>query len=344
MTETRSPDSPPPTTPLPTAPRPSAQLPSADGLVFRPLAAADVEAWLELVVRIAAFEKAPWHAQRSELEAAFADAVNPVVEDSVAAVDADGVLRAFGRVVKNPGGDKAYVLGGVDPAWQRRGVGSAVLAWQEARAAERFAADGQPGARARNYVEEDNPASQALLAGAGYSVVRYFSEMLRPLVDVPAVPVPAGISIVPWTPELHEAARLAHNEAFADHWGSEPRTPEQWAVQMVHEHLRLDLSAVAIDDASGDVAGYQLATVDPGVEARHGRREGYTELLGVRRAWRGRGIAPALLADAMARFAAAGLDHAALDVDTENPSGALGLYGHMGYRPQRQSMAWDKLL
>ncbi|MGP9501244.1 GNAT family N-acetyltransferase [Specibacter sp. AOP5-B1-6] len=344
MTETRRSEIPPTTDPRPDQQSPAASFPSADGLRFRPLAAADVEAWLELVVRIAAFEKAPWHAQRSELEAAFSDAVNPVAENSVAGVDADGGLRAFGRVVKNPGGDKAYVLGGVDPAWQRHGVGSAVLAWQEARAAERFAADGQPGARARNYVEEDNPALRALLAGAGYSVVRYFSEMLRPLVDVTAVPVPAGISIVPWTAELSEAVRLAHNEAFADHWGSEPRTAEQWAVQMTHEHLRLDLSTVAIDEAGGDVAGYQLATVDPDVEARHGRREGYTELLGVRRAWRGRGIAPAILTDAMVRFAAAGLDHAALDVDTENPSGALGLYERMGYRAQRRSMAWDKPL
>lgn len=316
--------------------------PVVPGLEFRPLTGADVDMWLDLVERIAAFEKAPWHMQRSELVAAISDAVNPVADNSLAGVDRDGVVRAFARVVKNPAGDKAHVYGGVDPLWQRRGIGRAVLAWQEARTAVRFVADGQAEPKARNYVEEDNPALLALMASAGYTVVRYFSEMLRPLEQAPAVPAPQGISIVSWTPELSEAVRLAHNEAFGDHWGSEPRTVEQWDVQMAHEHGRLDLSAVAVDSGTGDVAGYQLASVDP--EAMNGRSEGYTELLGVRREWRGRGIAPALLADAMARFAAAGLHYAALDVDTENPTGALGLYERMGYKPVRSSMAWDKTL
>ncbi|WP_343320084.1 GNAT family N-acetyltransferase [Arthrobacter sp. TMP15] len=319
-------------------------LPTAEGLVFRPLCVDDVDAWLELIKRIAAFEKAPSYTQHSVLLASFSDTVNPVRDNSIVGIDGHGELRAFGRVLKNRAGEKAYVLGGVDPLWQRRGVGTAVLAWQESVVAARFLADGQFPVKARNYVEEDNPALQALLAGTGYSVVRYYSEMLRALEQLPAVPTPVGISIVPLTPQLSEAVRVAHNDAFVDHWGSEPRSPEQWEIFMSHEHLRTELSAVAIDSLNGAVAGYQLASVDPGKQAQNGRREGYTELLGVPRRWRGRGIAPALLSDAMARFAAAGLDHASLDVDTENPTGASRLYKDMGYSPQRQSMAWEKLL
>ncbi len=318
--------------------------PAADGLHFRPLEAADVDAWMELMARIEEAEQVPWRTQRSELVAAVEDRRNPVAENSVGGFDAGGAVRAVGRVVKNPEGEKAHVMGGVDPQWRRRGVGSAVLAWQEARVAQRFAADGQPGPLARAYGEADNVGTTALLDGAGYSMVRYFSEMLRPLADAPIVPHPVGIDVVSFTQDMDEAVRLAHNEAFADHWGSEPRTPEQWAVQMAHEHLRRDLSTVAIDAATGEVAGYQIATVDPEMAAASGRAEGYTELLGVRRAWRGRGIAPALLAEAMARFAAAGLDHASLDVDTANPTGALGLYEGMGYKPIRSSAAWDKSL
>ena len=51
----------------------------------------------------------------------------------------------------------------------------------------------------------------------------------------------------------------------------------------------------------------------------------------MRREFRGRGIAQALLADAMRRFAAAGMEVASLDVDSENPTGALALYVKMGY-------------
>jgi mycothiol synthase len=35
---------------------------------------------------------------------------------------------------------------------------------------------------------------------------------------------------------------------------------------------------------------------------------------------------------------------ASLDVDSENPTGALALYTKMGYRAVNRSMAWDKVL
>lgn len=335
--------------------------PLAEGLEFRPLVPGDVDSWLALVQRIEAFEETPWRTQRSELAAVVSDSVNPAEDNTVAGFDADGVLRAYGAVAKGSGGEKADLRGGVDPLWRRRGVGAAVLAWQESQAGARFAADasgaaasGAAAAKVRIHGEENNVGLRAMLSAAEYSVVRYYAQMQRNLDRIPEVPVPAGITIVTLTAGLSDAVRLAHNEAFADHWGSEPRSPERWAVQMRHEHMRLDLSTVAVDDASGEVAAYQLATVDPDAvvelgagelgAGEGGLGEGYTELLGVRRAWRGRGLAPAMLADAMNRFAAAGLGVAGLDVDTENPTGVLGLYERMGYLPVRRTMVWDKLL
>ena len=84
------------------------------------------------------------------------------------------------------------------------------------------------------------------------------------------------------------------------------------------------------------MAGYQLASHDPDGAVSRGYSEGYTDLLGVRREYRGRGIAQALLADAMRRFAAAGMDRASLDVDSENPTGALALYEQDGLRGRQQ--------
>ena len=48
----------------------------------------------------------------------------------------------------------------------------------------------------------------------------------------------------------------------------------------------------------------------------------------------------------MARYKAAGMDGATLDVDTENPSGAVALYKNLGYTaiPGRVTIAWDKIL
>ncbi|MCQ9164092.1 N-acetyltransferase [Arthrobacter sp. STN4] len=325
-------------------PCPAVPLPAAGGLSFRPLAATDLDAWLALTLRIAAAEDAPWHDTRSELATCFEDTDNPAAGNTAGGFDAPGVLRAFGRVTKHPGGAAGYAFGGVDPQWQRRGIGAAVLAWQEDLLRARFAADGQPPGTVRVYTPEANPAHTSLLSGAGYSTVRYFSEMLRPLAGAPAVPVPAGIRIVAFAPGLSEAVRLAHNETFADHWGSESRSIQRWGFLLANEDFRPDWSAVALDAASGEVAGYQLSMYDPERFPKEGREEGYTEVLGVRRPWRHRGIAQALLSDAMARYKAAGMDHACLDVDTENPTGALGLYEKMGYRPLRRTLAWDKAL
>ncbi len=319
-------------------------VPAADGLTFRALGTGDLDEWLAAVERIASAENAPWHDSRSELAAHLLDDANPAALNTVAGFDGTGAVRAFARMAKNPAGAKAVVFGGVDPQWQRRGIGSSLLTWLEARVRARFAEDGQAGPLVRTHTHEGSTAHAALLQAAGYAVVRYYSEMLRPLAGAPVVPAPAGIRIVPFTPQLAEAVRLAHNEAFADHWGSEPRSVQQWGLLLANDDLRPAWSAVALDAATGEVAGYQLSLYDPERFSREGREEGYTELLGVRRAWRGRGIAPALLSDAMARYKSAGMDHACLDVDTENPTGAKGLYEKMGYRALRCTLAWDKHL
>jgi ribosomal protein S18 acetylase RimI-like enzyme len=176
-------------------------------------------------------------------------------------------------------------------------------------------------------------------------VVRYYNEMHRPLsAPLPEAPLDHGLELVPMEPGLSEALRLAHNQVFADHWGSEPRDEESWGFVVNDPLARPDLSAVVLESRTGEIAGYQLASYDPDNTVARGFSEGYTDLLGVRREFRGRGIAQALLADAMRRFAAAGLDKASLDVDSENPTGAMALYRKMGYVPVNTSLAWDKVL
>lgn len=320
--------------------------PVAAGLTFRPLAVPDAGAWLDLVVRIAEAEDAPWHDQHSDLMEVLESTTNPAADNALVGVDGSGVPRAYGYVAKSAGESVAFVLGGVDPLWQRRGIGASVLAWQQDVARARFAAEGRGAPVARSFSREENRSHGALLTAAGFAMVRYFTEMERPLSGLPRPAAPRGVVVVPFIPELGEAVRLAHNEAFADHWGSEARSPEKWRYFLNHESFRPDLSSVALDEVSGEVAGYQMSMEDPEAFSREGLRCGYTDILGVRRAWRGRGIAPALLADAMARYKAAGMDSATLDVDSENPSGAVALYKNLGYtaKPGRVTIAWDKKL
>ncbi|WP_203691986.1 GNAT family N-acetyltransferase, partial [Streptomyces sp. SID12488] len=125
--------------------------------------------------------------------------------------------------------------------------------------------------------------------------------MRRPLdVALPDVPDVDGLRVVPWAPELDDAVRVAHNEVFADHWGSEPRTPEQWARSKAM--FAPTWSFVALDDA-GEVVGYAVSGRYEEDWPAAGYPSGYTELLGVRRAWRGRRVAVALLTAVMRAYA-----------------------------------------
>ncbi len=313
-----------------------------DSLAWRPITVEDIDQWHGLILRMAAEDKPDWIEDRADLEQALASSKNDPREDTLLGVDEDGAARAFGRIMMNPGSVKAHSAGGVDPAWRRRGIGRAVFAWQERRARERLAGAGVAGGVLRTYVEERNASHVALLELTGSTVVRYFTEMTRPLTEpIPELGLPAELELVTFHEAISDDVRLAHNDAFEDHWGSEPRDDEAWGFVTAHPEFRADWSLALVEKQSGSVAAYQMASFDPGSRELLGRAEGYTDLLGVRRAWRGRGLAPALLAEAMRRFREGGMDSAGLGVDTENPTGALGLYERMGYVPTQRSLVFD---
>ncbi|WP_347110765.1 GNAT family N-acetyltransferase [Paenarthrobacter sp. S56] len=333
-----------------TPPRSSLPDPTATGLLWRPAAMGDLENWAGLIAGTAAVERPAWYEKHGDLIHILQSTTNDPRTSTLLGFDAQGVARAYGRIEKKPDGEKATGMGCVDPQWQHRGIGSAVLAWQEEQTRERFARDAAAGhpshqPRLRIRTEEQHQHQSALLERRGYRAIRWFNEMHRPLSEpVPQRPLARGLEFRPLEPSLYEAVRLAHNEAFRDHWGSELRDEESWRFTMEEPTARHDWSSVVVDSSSGEVAGYQLASYDPVAAADRGFKEGYTELLGVRRQYRGRGVGQSLLAEAMRRFADAGMDVASLDVDSANPTGALALYLGMGYAAVARSMTWEKIL
>ncbi|MGQ7296515.1 GNAT family N-acetyltransferase [Quadrisphaera sp. KR29] len=327
--------------------------PDSPGLVWRPLGEADLPRWHALTQAVEAADRPAERYTEDDLrDELLAGSWKDPAHRSLAAEDEAGRLVAFGLVDVRPGDVstvRAFLWGGVHPEHRGRGLGRQLLAWQCAVGRQLIAA--APGSAPGELVlhsDEKLADRTALARAAGFEVRRYHLVMRRLLTGegatpLPQVPVPDGLRVLPWSAELDEQVRLAHNEAFADHRGSEPRTREDWQRWVSgHRDARTDWSFVAlVDDPSSppQVAGYTIAFAFE-QDWVDGLKEGWTGLLGTRRAHRRRGVGAALLAASLQAFARDGMDAAGLDVDRENPSGALGLYERLGYAPHQVEVVW----
>ncbi len=255
-------------------------------------------------------------------------------------------LVTFAWLKAMPGQREAnsvWCWGGVRPSHRRRGIGSQVVEWSLQRATEVAAGfDQSLETRVQLDATDDQVDLLAIATKAGFEPIRRFLEVVRPAHEPwPDVAAPAVLELVPWSSDLDEEARLAHTEAFADHWGSEPRTAEEWSQWYTgHRSFRPDLSMLAIDPASGQVASLVLTAAFPqdwGVVPV----EAWINTVGTRREWRGKGVARWVLADVLRRIAAAdtGFERSILGVDAENPTGALRLYRTLGFTEDVRSVS-----
>jgi mycothiol synthase len=265
-------------------------------------------------------------------------------------VESDGQLVGYGRTFWNKEANAdtwlydhmAYLL----PDWRRRGVGGAMLRWLEQRASAVSLEQGHPRQAARCFqvfCRETETGKAALLEHAGYSPVRYFYMMVRPdLGEIPACPLPPGLEVRPvHTSQLH-AIWEANVEAFRDHW-SEPEHPEtEYQGWLRNGEFQPEVWKVAWDAGSNEVAGMVLGYIDHEQNKRQRRRRGWTENICVRRPWRKRGLAHALIAENLRELKARGMTEAALGVDSESLTGALRVYESMGFRAVRRDAVWRK--
>lgn len=222
---------------------------------------------------------------------------------------------------------QALLDGGVHPDRRGQGIGTRLMDAMEARARQ-LAAERHPGAplrmRAPGRLEGD--PVRRLLEHRGYRIARYFTDMQRPLPGEPLGPPDPRVQ--PYRPEWQEAVRQAHNEAFADHWGSTARTEQAWNDGMTSRSFRPGTSTVCLGPA-GEVLAYVLTYqwVD---------RELYVGQVGTRRSARGQGLARACLGECLRAAAASGeFDQVDLTVDSANPTGAGALYESVGFTAAR---------
>lgn len=269
---------------------------------------------------------------------------------------ADGSIAAFASVLAPAQGPLALEVeatGVVHPDFRGKGVGTELVNWQERRARELLGAS-QHNPETQNEtrwlstnVQGTEHAREHLLQNHGFTKKRTWLEMARDLsIPVPEATLPSSVKVT--TPENYsEETWLAYNDSFRDHWGSRPDTWEEWLAREKRSDYRPDLSFIAVARAANgkeEVAGLVISRVNPKQFQARGGSFVYIHLMGVRRKWRGHGIASGLLLHSMHTFAEAGFERAELNVDSDSLTGAVSVYENLGFKEAHRHSTFIKEL
>jgi mycothiol synthase len=232
----------------------------------------------------------------------------------------------------------------VDPDQRGRGIERALLRAAEARLRERAAAEASDGRRILStYATDTAPGAGRLFESEGFRPVRYYFHMVRPDLEALAAPnLPDGFEVGPVRDADLDTIFDAEEEAFSDEWLEAQPTPEDRLRYLGDPRNDPRLWQVAW--SGGEVAGIVFPAVDAEANARDGRRRVLLDAVAIRRPFRRRGLATALMLRAMHAARDAGLTSADLWVDSANPSGALRIYERLGFEIALRSTAYHKEL
>jgi mycothiol synthase len=228
------------------------------------------------------------------------------------------------------------------PRWRGKGMADAMLRRSEMRLLDVSKANPNDGPRVfQSLIEETESDLVSVLERAGYKIFRYGLRLVRPdLENIPDLPLPDGIEVRPVKPEHFRAIIDAWNEACKDMRAQVPISDETFAIW--REQPSFDPSMWQIAWHGDEVIGTIMNFVDAEDNEKYHRKRGHPEMISVKRGWRRKGIARALLARSLRMLRERGMTEAALGVDAENPSGARHLYEGMGFRVVRRAVFYRK--
>ena len=224
------------------------------------------------------------------------------------------------------------------------GTLEAILDWAEARTIA--IAAGLPQGSSMTigaFLNEETPAHRAALEARGYRGVRFFFGMVRPtLDDIPDLPLPPGVEVRPVEHGQLRAIFEAEVAAFEGHWGASTEDGGENRWQSFRDDPLNDLPLWQVAWAGDTVVGMVRPYINPPDFDVLGVRRGWCENISTHADWRGRGIAKALIARALVALRDRGMTEAALGVDADNETGALGVYRAMGFEERTRETDFRK--
>lgn len=265
--------------------------------------------------------------------------------------DPDGRLHAWAvahdRAVGRTNVELAVAAGEAEDV-----VAGALLGWVQATGAVLARLRGVPETQLDATPSATDQRAHAWLTAAGYSPVRDWLQMVRPVTaeDVKAAPaLRPGVSVrrvrehasgLPVAEDVQTVHQLLE-ESFADHFNSYRESFGEF-VQRLREDPwhRWDHWWIAeLTDAGTPLpAGALISSVaPPDAEGNYGS---YVDYIGVHRRSRGRGVAKALLATVVADAAQRGRHHTGLEVDAASPTHADQLYRALDWQVDHVTQSW----
>jgi mycothiol synthase len=240
--------------------------------------------------------------------------------------------------------ERCYTFGTVKPSHRRKGVGTEILKWATERAEKLLRSTNRTIPKyLRSDVGTSNTSADFLFQKFNMRPVRWNEDLIIDLNQSPDVLTSPGYCVIPWDTSRDEEARVVKNSAFMDHWGSTPTSEEGWE-QLVHgSTAKLDQSFFALD-SDNNIVGLLLSHRYESDDETLGKRIGWIDKLATLSEHRGKAIGRSLITHALTAYRRDGLTHAALDVDTENPTGAYGLYTAVGFSTFRGSVTYERIV
>jgi ribosomal protein S18 acetylase RimI-like enzyme len=319
---------------------------------FRPLRDTDYDALAALLNEGSIADGRAQHQVGEELREEFESTPVDLSSATLAAWQGDRLVGAayLMHLPSTVREQRCYVVGTVHPDRRGAGIGRRLLGWGLERGTDLLQASPSDLPK---YLRVDtsraNSSALRLYERLDLRPIRYFADLRADLSE----PTPtrrttiaaaaAAFRIVPWDLARNEEARLVKNAAFMDHWGSTPTPPEWWATRTSGFGSRPDWSYFAVDN-DDNIIGHLITHRFDNDDEVLGAKYAWVDNVGTLAEWRGLGVATQLIATALAKYREAGMQFAALGVDSDNPTGAYRLYESLGFRPWREFVTYQRVI